>query len=351
MGFQWILVVSYIVAFATAVGIGANDASNSFGTCYGAGTLEMKHIVLLGGICEFVGAVLLGAEVSKTIGSSVVDVSAFQKAPYVYAHAMMCVLVSTAMWLAVATWTKLPVSTSHSVIGAVIGVAIVWGAEVGAGGGIRWVESKEAFPFVDGLVPLIVGWVVAPVLSGLCAALTYWLLCVGILREDLTDEVLRAFEEADAAAEIVTAPGGIAAAVAAAPGSQPHEPDNNGTAGQVPNGVEAAITTAGSSTIKTNNGVEQEQARGAVVVFVNRHRVRVVFSFIVFVAFFVDPPSSSSTRECRTSWVGRPARARGSRSSSASALRFSARWRRRGCCASRSSALRSRSWTGRRSAR
>ena len=75
MSLELIITVAWVVAFLTAVGIGANDSANAWATVYMGKVLTLRQIVIVGGLCEFLGAVLLGAEVSKSIGSSTVKVT------------------------------------------------------------------------------------------------------------------------------------------------------------------------------------------------------------------------------------------------------------------------------------
>lgn len=146
-----------------------NDLSNAFGTTYGAKILTLLQIVILASICEFSGAVSLGGSVTSTISGGIADSSAFQNEPYVLMYGMLCALGAAFVWLAVATWLVLPVSSTHSICGGVMGFGIVYGGL----NGIFWAKKKSEFPFVDGVAPIVASWFISPLLSGAVAAAMY----------------------------------------------------------------------------------------------------------------------------------------------------------------------------------
>lgn len=115
--YEWIVVVAGIFAFITAYGIGANDVANAFATSVGAKALTLPQAVMIAGIFEFAGAVLLGSSVTDTIRKNVAETADFREDPEVLMYGMMCVIASTGLWLILASYLELPVSTTHSVIG------------------------------------------------------------------------------------------------------------------------------------------------------------------------------------------------------------------------------------------
>lgn len=167
--YVWIVIAGGYVSFLTGAGVGMNDLSNAFGTTYGAKILTLLQIVILASICEFSGAVLLGGSVTSTISSGIAATSAFEDAPYVLMYGMLCALGATFVWLALATWLVLPVSSTHSICGGVIGFSFVY---AGAGA-INWAKRKDEFPFIDGVVPIVASWFISPVLTGAIAAAIY----------------------------------------------------------------------------------------------------------------------------------------------------------------------------------
>eukprot|EP00796_Vickermania_ingenoplastis_P012992 gene12992-8839_t len=170
--YLWIAIVGGFVAFLTGAGVGMNDLSNAFGTTYGAKILTLLQIVILASICEFAGSVSLGGSVTSTISGGIADSEAFAQEPYVLMYGMLCALGAAFVWLAVATWLILPVSSTHSICGGVIGFGIVYGGP----NGIFWAKKKDEFPFVDGVVPIVASWFISPVLTGAVAASMYTII-------------------------------------------------------------------------------------------------------------------------------------------------------------------------------
>lgn len=176
--YLWIAIVGGFVAFLTGAGVGMNDLSNAFGTTYGAKILTLLQIVILASVCEFVGAVALGGSVTSTISGGIADSTAFEDQPYVLMYGMLCALGAAFLWLAVATWLVLPVSSTHSICGGVMGFGMVYGGP----GGIYWAKKKDEFPFVDGAVPIVASWFISPLLTGAVAAGMYSLIRVLVLK-------------------------------------------------------------------------------------------------------------------------------------------------------------------------
>lgn len=176
--FLWVTIVGGIVAFLTGAGVGMNDLSNAFGTTYGAKVLTLFQIVILASICEFAGAVSLGGSVTSTISGGIADAKAFSSEPYLLMYGMLCALVAAFVWLAVATWLVLPVSSTHSICGGVMGFALVYGGP----SGVYWAKKKSEFPFLGGVAPMVLSWFISPVLTGAVAGGMYLLLRLLVLR-------------------------------------------------------------------------------------------------------------------------------------------------------------------------
>ncbi|CAH8288305.1 unnamed protein product [Schistosoma guineensis] len=124
----WMVVVGFIIAFILAFGIGANDVANSFGTSVGAKVLTLKQACILATICELSGSVLLGAKVSNTIRKGIVSVELFQTIDNGHVLLMagqVAALGGSCIWLLVATFFRLPVSGTHSIVGATMGFSLV----------------------------------------------------------------------------------------------------------------------------------------------------------------------------------------------------------------------------------
>lgn len=151
-----------IVGFYMAWNIGANDVSNAMGTSVGSGALTLTKAIIIAGVLEFGGAFLLGANVSETMQTGLVDPEFFAGRPQILLYGMFSALLGTAIWLQVASYCGWPVSTTHAIVGAIIG----FGAIVGGPQTVNW-----------GIVGSIaLSWVVSPALSGIFAFLIFSVL-------------------------------------------------------------------------------------------------------------------------------------------------------------------------------
>lgn len=133
---------------------GANDVANSFATSISSRCLTMKQAVLIASVTEFAGSVSVGSRVADTIREKVIDPSLYADDPAVLLLAMMCTAVGSAIFLTVATRYGLPVSTTHSTIGGLVGAAA---ASVGIQK-INW--------GLDAVSQVFLAWVIAPGVSG-----------------------------------------------------------------------------------------------------------------------------------------------------------------------------------------
>ncbi|GAL21389.1 inorganic phosphate transporter [Vibrio maritimus] len=150
-----LILVAAMFGFLMAIGIGANDVANAMGTSVGSKALTVKQAIIIAMIFEFAGAYLAGGEVTDTIRKGVIETSLFAHQPDVLVFGMMSSLLAAGTWLLLASYMGWPVSTTHSIIGAIIGFACV---SVGT----------EAVDW--GSVKGIVGsWVITPVISGFFA--------------------------------------------------------------------------------------------------------------------------------------------------------------------------------------
>lgn len=175
-----VFVCGIILAVFTAYGIGANDIGNAFGTSVGAKAITLWQAVLIGSVMEFTGALLMGAGVTSTISKGIANVDYYTDDPDVLMYGMLCVLLATGMWLLLATYWELPVSTTHSVVGAVIGMSMV-AAGVDS---VNWLTVKNTsgtFP-IDGVVGIVLSWVLSPILSALLAMAIFFVVRAGVLR-------------------------------------------------------------------------------------------------------------------------------------------------------------------------
>ncbi len=155
---QVLFVLACVFGLFMAWGIGANDVSNAMGTSVGSRALTMKQAICIAMVFEFAGAYLAGGEVTETIRSGIVDVSVMTNHPDLFVFGMLSSLLAAGSWLLIASILGWPVSTTHSIVGAIIGFAAV-GISVDA---VQW-----------GQVWGIVGsWVTSPLVAGI---LSFWI--------------------------------------------------------------------------------------------------------------------------------------------------------------------------------
>jgi sodium-dependent phosphate transporter len=176
--YTWIFALTVIFAFIAAFGIGANDMANSFATTLGSRALSLGMVVVVAAICEFLGAVLLGASVTSTIKSGIANLDKFTNAPLLLMYGFMCVAATAALWDNFATYLALPVSTTHTTVGATLGMALV----LRGGSAVIWSKHQDAFPYIKGMLVIFLSWVVSPICSGIVAAVLFMVIRSLILR-------------------------------------------------------------------------------------------------------------------------------------------------------------------------
>ena len=121
--YLWIVVVGGIFSFFTSAGIGANDAANAFATSVGSKALTIKQATFLAAIFETSGALLMGSHVTNTIRKGIADYECFDGSEYLLMYGCMWVIFSVGIWLFFASYLEMPVSTTHSCVGGMIGIA------------------------------------------------------------------------------------------------------------------------------------------------------------------------------------------------------------------------------------
>lgn len=168
ISYTWIPYFTGFVAFVMAYGIGANDVANAFATSVGAKAITLRTALIIAAVMEFSGAFLMGARVTSTIAKGIIDADVFANEPEVLMVANMCALMSAAVWLIIATLLGLPVSTTHSIIGALVGCGIV----ARGTSAIHWESIWE----------IVISWFTSPVLSGIFSFLLFLFVRNVILR-------------------------------------------------------------------------------------------------------------------------------------------------------------------------
>ena len=152
------LILACVFGLFMAWGIGANDVANAMGTSVGSGAITIKQAVIIAAIFEFAGAFLAGGQVTKTIRKGIIDADLLSATPELLVYGMLASLLAAGIWLLVASKFGWPVSTTHSIVGAIVGFAAVGiGMEA-----VHW--SKVG--------TIVMSWIISPALAG---AVSYWL--------------------------------------------------------------------------------------------------------------------------------------------------------------------------------
>ncbi len=150
-----------------ACNIGANDVANAMGTSVGAKSLTFRQAVLVAAVAEFVGAVFVGGHVSDTVRKGMVDPNLFADMPMHLVYGMISSLVAASIWLHIASSLGWPVSTTHSIVGAVVGFGFI----AGGADAVNWGKVGS----------VVMSWVVSPVMGGLVAYGVFRFITVYIL--------------------------------------------------------------------------------------------------------------------------------------------------------------------------
>lgn len=172
-----LLIATIALGVFMAFNIGGNDVANSFGTSVGAGTLSLRQALLVAAVFEVGGAVLAGGEVTETVKSGIVDLGGANLNPMDFAFIMMSALLGAALWLLIATRMGWPVSTTHSIVGAIVGGAVTLGYITDATGDrspwsiVQWSEIGQ----------IVISWFLSPLLGGVVAYFLYRLIKESIL--------------------------------------------------------------------------------------------------------------------------------------------------------------------------
>ena len=166
---SFIVVVAACLGAYMALNIGANDVANNMGPAVGAGALSMGSAIAIAVVFESAGALIAGGDVVSTIAKGIIAPESMGTVD-VFIWAMMAALLSAALWVNLATWVGAPVSTTHSVVGGVMGAGI---AAAGFAA-VNWPTMSA----------IAASWVISPVLGGLIAAGFLWLIKAKIIYRD-----------------------------------------------------------------------------------------------------------------------------------------------------------------------
>jgi len=156
-----VLIVASLIGLYLAANIGANDLANAMGTSVGSRALTLKQAVLVSVIANVLGAVLAGGQVTSTISKGIIDPVLLADEPQRLMLGMFAALISASLWVHLATHFGLPVSTTHAIVGAVVGFGII---SVG-GGAVSWGK----------IITIAVSWVISPAVGALVAGSIFYL--------------------------------------------------------------------------------------------------------------------------------------------------------------------------------
>ena len=178
--YLWIVIAGGIASFTVAMGIGANDVANAFASSVGSKALTVKSAVLIASIFECAGAVLMGSHVTKTIRKGIADYECFEDSPDIFIYGCFSVLISVALWLFLATYLEMPVSTTHSCVGGMIGMTMVTGGY----NCVIWYKKTDTFPFIGGVSGIVLSWFLSPIFSAIISGFIYYITRLTILRRE-----------------------------------------------------------------------------------------------------------------------------------------------------------------------
>jgi sodium-dependent phosphate transporter len=181
--YEWVVVFGAIAACFAAFGIGANDVANAYATSVGSKALTVKKACVLAVVFETAGATLGGMGVSTTIRKGIADIKCYDDDsldPGMLMYGFLAVVGAVGFWLLLATFLEMPVSTTHSCVGGMIGMTIVLkGSDC-----VVWLKETDADKLYipSGVMGIVLSWVFSPVLSGIFAVLLFLLVRTLILR-------------------------------------------------------------------------------------------------------------------------------------------------------------------------
>ncbi|HIH75682.1 MAG TPA: inorganic phosphate transporter [Methanosarcina sp.] len=161
-----LLVIALILAgLYMAWNIGANDLANAMGTSVGTGALTIKQVIIIAAVFEFLGAVFFGKRVTSTIAKGIVPIDMISSIhPDLVVLGMLAAILAASFWITLATFYNLPVSTSHSIVGSVLGFGLI----AAYNGTISFSDIHWSV-----LVKIVASWFVSPVLGAILAFLIF----------------------------------------------------------------------------------------------------------------------------------------------------------------------------------
>lgn len=179
---DFLIFLAILSAFYVAWNIGANDAANSMATSYGSRALTLRQIIIIAAILEFLGATFFGKNVVKTIAKGIVPIEALD--PHLVIYGSIAALLSAGLWITIATYLHLPISTTHSIVGAMLGFGIAAVSQGHLGlNAIKW----------DELFKIMLSWLISPISGALLAFFIFTLIRITLFRKFRHWEVEKIF--------------------------------------------------------------------------------------------------------------------------------------------------------------
>ena len=164
----YILIIGYIFGFYMAWNIGANDVANSMAPAVGAKAITIRQAIFLAGILNILGATFIGSHVTNTIRKGIVSTDIMTD-PHIALIGALSALLAAALWVSFATWKSLPVSTTHSIVGAMIGFGIM-------AGGFSVINFGKLFA-------VVMSWIISPLFSIIIAYLIFKFIVLVVLSQ------------------------------------------------------------------------------------------------------------------------------------------------------------------------
>lgn len=179
-----LVIIAIFAAMYMAWTIGANDVANAMGTSVGSGAISLKQAVIIAGIFDFLGAVLVGGNVSATIKGSIFSPAQFGSNTIVIVYGMLAALLGTAIFITVATYFCLPVSTSHGIVGGIVGFAVV-------SAGLDFINFSDISAIT--IIEIVISWVVSPIAGGLLGYIIFRIVKKKIMHRSRPIAALKRF--------------------------------------------------------------------------------------------------------------------------------------------------------------
>ena len=149
------LILAIAFGFFMTWGIGANDVANAMGTSVGSGAITVKQAIIIAAIFEFAGAFIAGGSVTKTIRKGIINPESVIGTPEILVFGMLAALLAAGIWLMIASWQGWPVSTTHTIIGGLVGFAVV---AIGLDS-VNWGKITQ----------IVASWIISPLFGGIIA--------------------------------------------------------------------------------------------------------------------------------------------------------------------------------------